>query len=465
MNKNTIKRFVACAAAAIMASSAAVADLRRLNEVARTARSTCKESTATECSAQFSVAGKWTVDVDADGVFAKFDIDPPVRTVVSDERYAEIPVFNPKGMGWKRGMRLKGVRACECSVRFALDISSVSVRTVSGGMELKKDVDWRLDPEWGTIGWTDENAKKRFGAVSVSYAYLTRRIDSVVRHANGRIALKKGLPHVVTPRPPGLSAGEMLLGNIFVDAQTVSIGERNIFPAMEPPLEVAMSATPRAVTLLPRTWAKLNNGEQVTILAWGDSVTDGFFLPVPDKWQEQFARRLRKRFPKADIRLVSNGWSGKKSSTFLSAPLESPYNFERKVAGVMADLVISEFVNDCSLEETIVLRDYPKYLKAFKDAGTEWIIMTPHYVRPDWMQLKACKQTDDDPRPFVKALRIFAAENGIALADASRRWGHLWREGIPFSTLYANDINHPVASGMALFADALMELFGGDGNR
>ena len=40
---------------------------------------------------------------------------------------------------------------------------------------------------------------------------------------NIEVDLKKGLPHVVTPRPPGLSAGEMLLGNIFVDAQTVSI--------------------------------------------------------------------------------------------------------------------------------------------------------------------------------------------------------------------------------------------------
>ena len=64
--------------------------------------------------------------------------------------------------------------------------------------------------------------------------------------------------------------------------------------------------------------------------------------------------------------------------------------------------------------------------------------------------------------PFVKAVRAFAAENGIALADAARRWGHLWREGIPFSAMHVNDINHPAAPGMAIFADALMEVFGGD---
>ena len=55
-----------------------------------------------------------------------------------------------------------------------------------------------------------------------------------------------------------------------------------------------------------------------------------------------------------------------------------------------------------------------------------------------------------------------AAENGIALADAARRWGHLWREGLPFSAMHVNDINHPAAPGMAIFADALMEVFGGD---
>ena len=368
-------------------------------------------------------------------------------------------MFNPKKAGYGRGLRLRGIRAFECSVRFALDASSVEVHSIPDGLVLKKDRDYRLDPQWGSLGWVDEDAKRRFGAVSVSYVFSTRRIDSVVRRADGKIVLKKGSPHVVVPRPPALSSGETLLGNVYVDAQTASLGSRNLFPEIEPAPKIAKSVSPPAAKLLPRTWAKLNNGERVTILAWGDSVTDGFFLPVPDRWQEQFVRRLRKLFPKADIRLVSNGWSGRRSNQFLAAPPESPYNFTNRVAGVKADLVISEFVNDCREGEDIVRRDYPTYLKAFREAGSEWIIMTPHYVRPDGMGFKKCQQTDDDPRPFVKALRAFADENGIALADASRRWGHLWREGIPFATMFVNDINHPVASGMTIFADALMEVF------
>jgi lysophospholipase L1-like esterase len=75
------------------------------------------------------------------------------------------------------------------------------------------------------------------------------------------------------------------------------------------------------------------------------------------------------------------------------------------------------------------------------------------------MGLASEKNIDDDPRPYVKAIRKFAAEKNVALADASLRWGRLWRRGIPYSTLHMNNINHPNPFGMGLFADALLELF------
>ncbi len=410
-------------------------------------------------ASRFTISGDWELEVACGGQRAKFTIDPPRRVTVRDERYDALPVFAAAKAPWARGERLKGVVAYECSVRFALDPKSVKVRSAADGRELAKDADWLMDGEWGAIGWKDAERAKMFSSVFVSYTFVMRRTDSVIRRPDGSLALLKGRDHVVTPRPPELSPGDTLLGNVTVDATTARLEMRNVFPVMEKPLGTK-NAAPAAEKLLPRTWAKLNSGECVTILAWGDSVTDGFFLPKEDKWQEQFVRRLRRRSPKAEIRLVSNGWSGKTSSRFLAVPPESPYHFETKVAGVKADLVISEFVNDCGKGEAIVKDDYPKYLKAFRDAGSEWIAMTPHYVRS--MGRNSCRGTDDDPRPFVKALREFAAKNGIALADASRRWGHLWREGIPFSTMFVNDINHPVAEGMTLFADALMELFGGD---
>jgi len=75
------------------------------------------------------------------------------------------------------------------------------------------------------------------------------------------------------------------------------------------------------------------------------------------------------------------------------------------------------------------------------------------------MGLKKERDIDQDPRPYVKGLREFTAKHRIALADASLRYGRLWREGIPYSTLMVNAINHPDVRGMRLFADALMALF------
>ena len=116
-------------------------------------------------------------------------------------------------------------------------------------------------------------------------------------------------------------------------------------------------------------------------------------------------------------------------------------------------------MNDAGLNPAQVNERYGKLLADFQGIGAEWIILTPHYVRPDWMGLNRERDVDDDPRPYVAGLREFAAQNRIALADASRRYGRLWRQGIPYSTLMLNSINHPDARGMKLFADALMELF------
>ena len=64
-----------------------------------------------------------------------------------------------------------------------------------------------------------------------------------------------------------------------------------------------------------------------------------------------------------------------------------------------------------------------------------------------------------DRRVYVLELRLFAERHQLAVADASSRWGHLWREGIPYVTLLTNGINHPDDRGHALFADELMKCF------
>ncbi len=139
---------------------------------------------------------------------------------------------------------------------------------------------------------------------------------------------------------------------------------------------------------------------------------------------------------------MTEAWGGRNTGSYRAEPPGSPKNYKEKVLALKPDLIVSEFVNDAGLNEAGVFQRYGLIRDEFAAIGAEWIILTPHYVRPDWMGLASEKGIDEDPRPYVKALRKFTAENRLALADASLRYGRLWRLGLPCSTLLMNPYPH-----------------------
>ena len=298
----------------------------------------------------------------------------------------------------------------------------------------------------------------------ISYAYTPARLDSIVQDATGAIALRRGEPHIATPHPPTLSEGETRLVNVFLERQADALAADCLYPILESGFpEPTQSGASVAERLLPRTLARLENGEPLKVLAWGDSVTDGGFLddPARERWQCQFVERLRERHPKSPIHLVTEAWGGRNTSLYLAEPPGSIHNYQEKVLEAKPDLIVMEFVNDAGLPADIYEERHRKLLEDFRRIGAEWIILTPHYIRPDWMGLTRQREIDEDPRPYVAFLRKFAAQNHIALADASLRYGRLWRQGIPYNTMMKNNINHPDARGMRIFADSLIALFPG----
>jgi lysophospholipase L1-like esterase len=163
---------------------------------------------------------------------------------------------------------------------------------------------------------------------------------------------------------------------------------------------------------------RLSDGQALRILAWGDSVTDGAYLPdkSTQRWQEQFVTRLRERFAKARIELITQAWGGGNTGSYLAEPPGNAHNYRETVLAVKPDLIVSEFVNDARLDPQQVEERYAKLLADFQAIGAEWIILTPHYVRPDWMGLTREREIDDDPRPYVAGLRQFAAKHDVGLA-------------------------------------------------
>jgi lysophospholipase L1-like esterase len=415
-------------------------------------------------SGEVKITGDWEVTVTVAGKSTRLQVPPPAMVEVSAEKYDALPLFNPNTGGWLKGVQLRGVKAQETTTPFLLDPASVSVRSGEGEHvpAYRKDEDYALDPDWGTVGRLATGKIKGDTPVFISYGYAPLRLDSVVVGSGGRVSLRVGAPRSAAPVPPPLFAAERRLANIWLPGRTANLTTDNLFVITEDSYPEPPKPTPSpAEKLTPKALAKLRSGEPLRILAWGDSVTVGTYVPDPsrERWQNQFVARLRKRFPKANIELVTEAWGGRNTGSYLAEPPGSPHNYAEKVLGAKPDLVVSEFVNDAGLNPQQVAERYGKLLADLKKVGAEWIILTPHYVRPDWMGLTRERDIDEDPRPYVKGLRQFASANNVALADAAKRYGRLWRQGIPHSTLMLNSINHPDARGMAIFADALMELF------
>jgi lysophospholipase L1-like esterase len=420
-----------------------------------------------EQKAEWQLAGDWEVSVPVKRTGAEratLRVPPPELMTVTAEKHASLPVFNPQGAGWVKGAPLEALRAQETTTPFLLEPGSLVLRAGPGAEAeaFRRGVDYDADLDWGTVGRLPGGGIKEGQPVFATYRYAPLRLDAVVLTREGRLALRRGEPRSAAPLPPPVHPGERHLGNIWLPGRLAKLGPEHLFPILETAYPALPKSAPApAEALVPRSMKKLRSGEPLRILAWGDSVTDGSYLPDParDRWQEQWVARLRERFPKAKIELVTEAWGGRNTGSYLAEPPGSPHNYREKVLATKPDLIVSEFVNDAGLTPEQVEERYGKLLADFQGIGAEWILLTPHYVRPDWMGLTREREIDEDPRPYVAGLRRFAAKHGLALGDASRRYGRLWRQGVPYTTLLLNSINHPNKQGMAIFADALMELF------
>ena len=417
--------------------------------------------------AEFKQVGDWKVQVtvsEPEAPTTTVRVTPPPLVEVTVEKYTALPLFNPNAGGWVKGAQLRGVQAQETTTPNLLDPDSFILRAgpKSKAAVFQRGKDYEIDPAWGTFGRLANGAIQPDQAVFASYCHGLYRLDAVVLTRAGKIVLRQGQARAAAPVQPRTKEGERLLGSIWLPGRMTKLAPENLFPILETSYPEAPKPRPSpAEQLLPKAMKKLQSGERLRLLAWGDSVTVGTYLPdwERNRWQEQFVGRLRERFAKANIDLMTEAWGGRNTASYLGEPPGSPHNYREKVLGAKPDLIVSEFVNDAGLNPQQVEERYAKLLADFQGIGAEWIILTPHYVRPDWMGLTREREIDDDPRPYVTGLRQFATNHSVPLADASRRYGRLWRQGIPYNTLMLNSINHPDARGMRIFADALMELF------
>ncbi len=435
-------------------------------------------------SVEATLIGDRTLQVIYEGKTYEFKAPEPTWVTVEGEIYSNLPLFNNQAPSWAKGLGLKGVKAYECSVFGALDVNSFSLALPDGSL-LKRGVDYELDDASGCLGRLDGGCVSQETTILANYRYIESRIDSIVVEANGSLSYIEGSSKVLSPEPPLINDNQQRLVNIYTTVPRGEISINSVFPvdeafSREPyslnaesfvsnlenfnrthglSEEVSTSGKGAARSYLPKVWEKLQNGEEVKILAWGDSVTACGYLPDNQRWQSVFAEMLQKKFPKAHIVMLTEAWGGRSSDSYRNEPSGSPKNYQERVLDLQPDLIISEFVNDAYMGEETAIRKYSEMLEDFRSRGIEWIILGPHYVRPDWMGLNSERNVDNDPRPLVKGLRRFTVENNVPFADTPTLYGKLGYAGIPYLTLMTNNINHPNEFGMRLFANALIKIF------
>jgi lysophospholipase L1-like esterase len=278
------------------------------------------------------------------------------------------------------------------------------------------------------------------------------------------VKIRRGQSHLTTPKPPPLLPGETRVANLFVDY--FSDGSNpDVFPLIESAARARTLSTPGRI---PGTMAKIRSGASVKIVCWGDSVTAGgdASRPAVTSYPAVLQRRLKTRFPKVSIDVEVVAVGGSNSRQWLwpdryphkDAQRAKEIAWERIVAAD-PDLVTVEFVNDASRlrKRSDFDTAYAEIERRIKKLGAEIVFITPHFTMPEKMGFSGLREPES--RPYVSHLIDFALLRGHALADASSRWAHLWREGIPYITLLNNGINHPDDRGHAIFADELMQCF------
>ena len=124
-------------------------------------------------------------------------------------------------------------------------------------------------------------------------------------------------------------------------------------------------------------------------------------------------------------------------------------------------VVLALGMNDTWMQTKETKEGLGRYVKAFKEAGIEVVLVTP--MAPSPFLERKWKAKDGDrcilKSETAKAIMELAQEEGVAAVDVYTEWQNLATRGIlPFSQLH-NCNNHPGPFGHGVYADAILRAF------
>jgi acyl-CoA thioesterase I len=210
--------------------------------------------------------------------------------------------------------------------------------------------------------------------------------------------------------------------------------------------------TELGVARLPKMQQKLRAGEQVRIVAFGDSITAGGDASEPGLiFWERWAAALRAKYPRATIETTNGATGG-------DATVQGLQRLQEKVLQQKPDLVLIGFgMNDHNREGYgVPLDKFAANLRTMigrvrADTGAEIVLCSAFPPNPNW------HFGSHNMQAYADATERVAQEEGCAFADVYHLWMSLAARKKP-EDLLANNINHPNDFGHWIYFEALQAI-------
>ena len=221
---------------------------------------------------------------------------------------------------------------------------------------------------------------------------------------------------------------------------------------------------------------KLLNGERTTIVAFGDSVTAGYFKSGDEFHSEKdegavyhqiLAKKLREFFKGCDLEVINAGVGGETAGCGLK-------RFETDVAAKKPDLcIVCWGLNDVNGSLENYKNNIAEIFIKLKAIGCETVFMTPNMLNTKvcdgvaeqhkaYAVKTAQMQNEGRMEDFMAVARETARQHGVPVCDCYSKWKSLAEMGVDTTLLLDNYINHPIREMHFFFADCLFDtlLFG-----
>lgn len=195
-----------------------------------------------------------------------------------------------------------------------------------------------------------------------------------------------------------------------------------------------------------RTIHKLSNGTPVTIVALGDSLTQGWM--VSKGYIDILVEMLHVKFPRNKLKLINSGIPGDTADSGL-------YRMKWDVLRYNPDCVFIQYaLNDAFSGFTV--EQFKRNIKGIIDKIRE-------NDDPDVVLITSVYIGDNDENLYVEGyyhqLEVLGEEYRIPVVRTHEYWKKKVKEGIIFGTLVQFDGVHPTEEGYRLMAEAVMGIF------